>query len=97
MFVVTVRFTTAPADHAAFLSLITRNAAQSLALEPGCQRFDVCTGQPGTIFLYELYDDVGAFEIHKTMEHFLEFDRVSAPLVTGKSVTIYRLEPAATA
>ncbi len=93
MFVVTVAFTTAPDDHAAFLQLISHNAAQSLALEPGCHRFDVCTSpqRKGEVFLYELYTDAEAFENHKTMPHFQEFDSVSAPLVTGKQVATYIL------
>lgn len=95
MFVVTVRFQTAPADHGRFLSLITRNAAQSRGLEPGCQRFDVCSGPPGEVFLYEIYDDAEAFEAHKAMPHFREFDEASADLVAGKEVAIYRLEPPA--
>lgn len=98
MFVVTVVFTTRPADHAAFLKLITHNAAQSLALEPGCRQFDVCTApdRPGEVFLYELYDDTAAFEAHKSMAHFQNFDAASAPLVAGKVVRTYRLEPTAT-
>jgi len=95
MFVVTVRFQTTPADHAKFLTLITRNAAQSLDLEPGCQRFDVCSGAPGEVFLYELYDNAAAFEAHKGMAHFKEFNDASAALVTGKQVAIYQLEPPA--
>ncbi|MCG6903750.1 MAG: antibiotic biosynthesis monooxygenase [Rhodobacter sp.] len=95
MFVVTVKFTTSRADHAAFLALITRNAAQSLADEPGCARFDVATSpdRPGDFFLYELYTDAAAFEAHKSTPHFRAFDTASAPLVTGKSVALYHLEP----
>jgi quinol monooxygenase YgiN len=49
--------------------------------EPGCRQFDVCTdpGQPDTVFLYELYDDLAAFEAHQTMPHY----KATGPKVEG--------------
>lgn len=95
MFVVCVEFETHPDQADGFADLVGRNAALSLALEPGCHRFDVCRDRaaPHRFFLYELYDDLPAFEAHKGMAHFREFDAVTGPMVTHKAVSTYALLP----
>lgn len=96
-FVVTVVFRLKPGAGDAFSALIRENARASLADEPGCRQFDVVSpsGQPDTIFLYEIYDSPEAFEAHKAMPHFLSFDRDSAAHVAEKTVmTGTRLFPA---
>ena len=95
MYVVTVLFEIAPGALQAFRAEIRRNAAASLD-EAGCSRFDVCFSPDGArCFLYEIYDDDAAFEVHKQTPHFHAFDQASAPLVTSKKVEIYLLEPPA--
>lgn len=91
MFAVVVTFEIRPGDEAAFLDLVRQNARASVRDEPGCQLFDVCTdpGRPAEVFLYEIYDDAAAFEVHKTTPHFIDFDRASAPLVASKSVRTF--------
>lgn len=69
-----------------FRKAIIDNAADSLRLEPGCRLFDVCEEQAGAFVLYELYDNEAAFTEHLNMRHFLEFDALSKPWVTAKSV-----------
>lgn len=94
MFVVTVTFTLKPGARGAFLALVTKNAETSLALEPGCRRFDVCTSRERSeeVFLYEVYDDEQAFAAHRTMPHYHEFNSGSGPLVAGKTVQTHDLE-----
>jgi (4S)-4-hydroxy-5-phosphonooxypentane-2,3-dione isomerase len=46
-FVILARFRIAPGRHGEFLDHIGRNAAASLAREPGCRRFDVLTDVKG--------------------------------------------------
>lgn len=93
MFVVTVTFTLKPGAEADFLPLMMDNARLSLELEPGCTRFDVCAAldNSGEIFLYEIYEDPAAYEVHKTMAHFLEFTEKTAALVACKAVKTFTL------
>jgi quinol monooxygenase YgiN len=87
-FVVTVTFTVAAANAERFLARVRQQAEDSLAKETGCGRFDVCTdpAQPGRVFLYELYDDRGAFDLHLASAHFKAFDAEVAPIVLSKQV-----------
>ncbi|GAA0780485.1 antibiotic biosynthesis monooxygenase [Roseibium denhamense] len=92
MFVVTVTFQLKPGQKKVFLPLMTENAEASLREEPGCRQFDVCTDpdRPEEVFLYEIYDDAAAFQVHLETEHFLAFDRKIAGMVADKSVKTYR-------
>ena len=65
-----------------------KNAAQSHALEAGCQQFDVCQDQqnPNTIFLYEIYDNETAFEAHKAAPHYHKFNHAIDGMFVKKSV-----------
>lgn len=96
MFVVAVTFEIRPGGEARFLELVKENAVRSLADEPGCRRFDVCTSdeRPGAVFLYEIYDDAAAFDAHKATPHYHAFSTATGPLVAGKQVSIWRLEGA---
>ena len=87
-FVIIVDFTLKPGKRPAFRRLVDANARASASREPGCRRFDVVEprGEPDRVLLYEIYDDVAAFEIHMKTPHYAEFDAASAPFVTGKSV-----------
>ncbi|SMX50187.1 putative quinol monooxygenase [Maliponia aquimaris] len=91
MFAVVVSFEIKPEVREAFLDLIRQNAHASVRDEPGCRQFDVCAdpARPTEVFLYEIYDDAAAFEVHMTTPHFIDFDRASAPLVASKSVMTY--------
>ena len=94
MFVVTVVFEVA-ADHVeAFASVMLAQARNSLEREDGCLRFDVCRDpdKPGTTFLYEIYSDRPAFQVHLDSAHFKDFDRKIADWVVSKTVQTYRLE-----
>lgn len=93
MYVVTVSFETNPTDADAFLTRMRLQAAESLAAEPGCHQFDVCTSpeRPGQVFLYELYEDRAAFDAHLASAHFQAFDADVAPMVTAKTVQTWVL------
>ena len=92
-FAITVDFTLKPGALAAFRKLIDKNAQDSCAHEPGCQRFDVLvpieTGDK--IFLYEIYDNRAAFDAHLKTPHFDMFNRESEALVLTKNVVQYKL------
>lgn len=95
MFAVVVTFQTKPGQIAGFLPEMMQNAATSLASEPGCHRFDVCTdtSRPEEVFLYELYDDRAAFEVHLKSEHFVAFDARVADMIATKEVRTYDQVP----
>ena len=88
MLVVCVNFEVNPVSLNDFLLLVHRNALESLANEVGCHQFDIAqdTQNPTKIFLYELYDDSVAFELHKRANHYLEFKQASSEMVMSKSI-----------
>ena len=62
-----VDFRVKPGTKARFLEIIGEHAAQTLANEEGCLRFEVCDPLEGEdrVFLYEMYADEAALEAHK--------------------------------
>ncbi|ABV95125.1 hypothetical protein Dshi_3392 [Dinoroseobacter shibae DFL 12 = DSM 16493] len=91
MFAVTVTFTLIPGGAEAFMPLMLANARKTLADEPGCLRFDVCTdpAHPDEVFLYEIYYNREAFDRHLDAAHFQSFDAATAHLVWAKDVRTY--------
>ena len=92
MLAVCVDFEVDPASLDAFLTIMQKNAADSLANEVGCHQFDITQDpqNPTKIFLYELYDDAFAFEVHKKASHYREFNRLVSEMVTAKSVRLLK-------
>ena len=90
MFAVCVDFEIDLASLDAFLTIMKKNASDSLANEVGCHQFDIAQDpqNPTKIFLYELYDDAVAFELHKKASHYLEFNQLASEMVTAKSVRL---------
>jgi len=74
-----------------FLPRMHQQARDSLSKEAGCFRFDVCTdvANLNSVFLYELYEDRAAFELHNESAHFLSFAADVASFTTGKDVATY--------
>ncbi len=98
MYVVTVEITV-PAEHfAVFLPLMLKNAEISRTDEPGCRQFDVAVpaekGQATQVFLYEVYEDRAAFDVHLRSNHYLSFAAAIATLVTERTLRTWeRLAP----
>ena len=90
MLAVCVDFEIDPASLDAFLTIMQKNASDSLANEVGCHQFDITQDlqNPTKIFLYELYDDVAAFDLHKKASHYLEFNQLASEMATAKSVRL---------
>jgi quinol monooxygenase YgiN len=97
MHVVIVKFLANEKHLVKFRELVTSNAAQSLANEEGCKVFDVCEMPGGNFWLYELYDDAEAFDVHLKTPHFLDFSSVTSPMVSDKQVWIGNRLPEASA
>lgn len=93
-FAITVSFELFEGAFPEFHRLVSENAASSVALEPGCLRFDVLTPEGAArphVFLYEIYADRAAFERHLATDHYLAFDRRTQPLVRRKTVHSFRV------
>lgn len=90
-YAVVVTFQTVPGQMAAFLDLMIENAKTSLAVEAGCQQFDVATDpdRPNEVFLYERYNDRAAFDAHLKAAHFIAFDAASTDMIADKQVSTY--------
>ncbi|MGH7057986.1 MAG: putative quinol monooxygenase, partial [Acetobacteraceae bacterium] len=75
-FAILAYFHVVPGRRPEFFDLVGRNAAASLAHEPGCRRFDVLTDASDAgeeVVLYEVYDDAAAFDAHLASPHFSAF------------------------
>jgi quinol monooxygenase YgiN len=96
VYVVTVEFAIKAAHGAEFMQALIENARASREREPGCRQFDVCTlpDDVCTVFLYEVYDDRGAFDAHLASAHFRTFDARVGPWIERKSARVYaRADP----
>jgi quinol monooxygenase YgiN len=91
MYAVTVTLELKPGAAEAFLPLILNNARTSLADEPGCLRFDVCTDplHPNEVFLYELYYNRDMFDKHLATPHYAAFESTAGDLVIKKTVRTF--------
>jgi (4S)-4-hydroxy-5-phosphonooxypentane-2,3-dione isomerase len=96
VFALTVEFRIKPEHAEAFAAAIVDNARASRETEPSCRQFDVCRdpADPQSFFLYELYDDVQAFEAHLQTPHFLQLNATTLDWVEHKAVCRYqRIDP----
>ncbi len=86
MFAVTVNFVIKPGHVDEFVAAMKTQAFNSLTREAGCHQFDVCfdPADPCRIFLYELYTDRAAFDLHLQTEHYLNFDKTVQPWTAEK-------------
>ena len=92
-FAITVAFELVDGAFPEFYQMVSENASQSVAVEPGCLRFDVLTpveaGASPQVFLYEIYRDRAAFDFHLASDHYRSFDLNTRDLVSKKTVWAY--------
>lgn len=93
MYVVTVTWRVKPGMIDAFMPLMLLQAKNSLEKEPDCHHFDVCQGEEDdhVVFLYEVYSDRAAFDLHLASAHFATFSQVVAEMVEDKVFATYHL------
>ena len=95
-FAITVAFELVEGAFPEFHRLLAQNAALSVELEPDCLRFDVLTpndaAAPTHVFIYEIYRDRAAFDLHLASDHFRQFDQRSRDLVLSKTIVAYAVE-----
>ncbi len=87
LFSIAVEFEIMAGRMAEFMEHMRDQAAASL-LEPGCRVFEIWgdSGRPDHVFLWEIYDDPAAFDLHLASPHFKAFDAAVAPMVASKAV-----------
>jgi autoinducer 2-degrading protein len=90
-YVVTVDFEISDRHLPEFMKHMLANARESLRAEPRCRQFDVCRSLEANnrIFLFEVYDDRNAFELHLASPHFKTFDRQVGGWIVSKRVATY--------
>ena len=88
MLIITVRLAIKHKHLPAFSRRVRQQARESLAREPGCRRFDIGADatDPRKIFLYEIYDDAGAFDVHLASAHFQSFNADTQDWIESKTV-----------
>ena len=88
MFAVIVEFTLRPGFADRFRERVRRQAEDSLRLESGCHRFDVCIDpqREDFVLLYELYSGRAAFDAHLASAHFADFDAAVRDWISDKRV-----------
>jgi len=96
MYVLVVTIDIKPQFKDRFMAEMLDDARGSVRDEPGCLRFDVIQDEkePGRIYLYEVYADRAAFDVHMTTPHFLKWknavqDWLAAPPVVGAGPSVF--------
>lgn len=94
MYVITVSFLIKEPHIKHFLEAMHKQASDSMSLEDGCKQFDVCLSDenPNLIFLYEIYDNKEAFELHLKSDHFQSFSQKVESWVENKTVNSFSKE-----
>lgn len=93
MIVLSVTFTVEPARVEAFRAAVLGQAAQSLANEAGCLRFDVATDpEDETRFLlYEIYTDEAAVAAHRETGYYADFRGTVDPWTKRRTLETWTL------
>jgi autoinducer 2-degrading protein len=88
MYAVCVTFKIKNGEVTSFMEKMTENAQTSLQEEGGCLQFDVLSDpeRPNEAFLYELYSDRQAFDLHLQSAHFKVFDAATLHMIATKQV-----------
>ena len=91
MYVVAVSFIVKSEVRDRFVSAVRENAKISLESEVACHQFDVCQSpkDENEIFLYEVYENKEAFDVHLASMHFLNFDSLVKDWVVSKDIAIF--------
>jgi len=75
MYAVSVVFTIKEEYIDSFRTLIQEHAERTIEQEVGCRRFDIGfdSNDPSRVFLYELYENREAFDLHTKADYLADF------------------------
>jgi autoinducer 2-degrading protein len=73
-----------------FLELLRWDARVAKDCEPGTLRLDVweVEGEPGVVYVYEVYKDADAFEDHTKNEPVKKFNEIMSSVIEGWTMVI---------
>jgi len=88
MYVITVEFFIKESNVDSFKKRMLQQANDSLKKEKDCYHFDVCFDKENTnrVFLYEIYKDKNAFDVHINSSHYINFNEEVTPWVKEKII-----------
>lgn len=89
-YVVTVIFNIDPESWEEFLTLLKKNAEETLK-EPGCIQFDISNDMEYNVFLYEIYQSKEVFDQHVKTVHYDEFSKKASHMIKNKTVNKFTL------
>ncbi len=83
VFLVLGEFTIDAGDRGPLIEALLENRRDTLASEPGCRSYDVCTPEDrdDRVFMVEVYDSQDAFEAHKNTPHFARWHETAHHLI----------------
>ena len=83
LFAVIAQFDVKPGKREAFLAIARDDALHSVADEPGCLQFDICTSDddPDLVTFYEVYRSREAFDAHLETPHLDRFRQAFPALI----------------
>ncbi len=81
-----VELTLVPGRRDAYVARAQRHRATVLATEPGCSRFDISIPEDvdNVVRLYEVYDDMMAFDHHMETPHMQEYRADTQPMIENR-------------
>lgn len=70
-----------------YLAALKENGAASVK-EPGCREFDITVSQKDAnhVFIFEVYDDAAAAQVHRETEHFKKYAATTKDMVAKREV-----------
>ena len=88
-----VGFKVKPGAKTQFLKIIREHASKTLENEEGCLQFFVCDPVEGEnrVFLYEMYADEAALEVHKASPTLVRTRERYADIVESRAVHVCRV------
>jgi autoinducer 2-degrading protein len=86
MQILIVEMNVRPDQRDRFLEILTYDAQQSVAVEPGCLRFDLLedVDTPNRFYFYEVYRDGAAIHAHCETAHFKQFADALPEMIVGE-------------
>lgn len=87
--VLIVEYTLKPGQRDAYVARAREHRDNVLSNEPGCKQFDLIIpdDQPDKAFLYEIYADAAAYEVHGKTKYMQEYRADIGPMTLDRRVT----------
>ena len=79
-----------PGQIDAYLAALKENGAAAVH-EPGCHEFNITVSpkDPNHVFIFEVYDNAGAFEAHRATDHFKKYAATTKDMVAKRDARAF--------